>query len=127
MEEIAECMGVLRDEGDCMHVLVFYVPQTHLQQVKDAVFASGAGTLGNYSHCSWEIKGEGQFLPMNGADPVIGSVGNLEKVEEYRVEMVVQDELVSSVVQALKESHPYETPAYHLIPVVTVEVEPYNN
>ncbi len=102
-----------------MHVLVFYVPKTHLQQVKDAVFASGAGTLGNYSHCSWEVKGEGQFLPMNGADPVIGSVGNLEKVEEYRVEMVVQDELLTSVVQALKHSHPYETPAYHLIPVVS--------
>ncbi|MFD1381802.1 hypothetical protein ACFQ45_00320 [Rhodanobacter aciditrophus] len=102
-----------------MYSLVFYVPETHLESVKTAVFAAGAGAIGDYADCCWQVKGEGQFCPASQANPFIGQAGQLEKVAEYRVEMVLQDELKSGVVAALKASHPYEEVAYHLIRVET--------
>lgn len=100
-----------------MYSLVFYVPETHLESVKTAVFTAGAGSIGDYASCCWQVKGEGQFCPSSQANPFIGQAGLLEKVAEYRVEMVLQDELRAEVVSALKASHPYEEVAYHLIKV----------
>ncbi|NLZ77698.1 MAG: NGG1p interacting factor NIF3 [Spirochaetales bacterium] len=104
-----------------MHVLVFFVPTTHLEEVKSALFAQGAGRLGSYERCSFQVKGEGQFKPLSGSDPFLGAEGVLEKVEEWRVEMVVSNEVVKEVLEALLAVHPYETPAYHLYPVLTKE------
>ncbi|KTC64951.1 structural toxin protein (hemagglutinin/hemolysin) RtxA (plasmid) [Legionella adelaidensis] len=98
-----------------MFLLYFYVPATHLEIVKNAIFAVGAGTIGNYTHCSWEIKGEGQFMPKEGSNAFIGTVNTIEKVMEYKVEMVCSEEVVRKAIHALKESHPYETPAYQII------------
>lgn len=100
-----------------MYLLIFYVPDTHLESVKQAVFSAGAGAMGDYDSCCWQVKGQGQFRPLKGADPHIGKVDELEIVDEYRVEMVVQEEVKAEVVSALLSSHPYEEVAYHLIPI----------
>ncbi len=103
-----------------MYLLSFYVPETHLEQVKSALFESGAGQIGNYQSCSWEVKGQGQFRPMEGSDPFIGASGRVEKVMEYKVEMVCDSGQVRGIVEVLIRAHPYETPAYHLQPIVTL-------
>jgi len=95
-----------------MFKLCFYVPASHLEQVKDAVFKAGAGRIGEYEHCSWQVLGQGQFRPLAGSNPFLGSQDQLEAVEEYRVEMVCEEALIAAAVKALREVHPYEEPAY---------------
>jgi len=68
--------------------------------------------MGNYDSCSWQVLGQGQFRPLKGSNAFIGQQGQLERVEEYRVEMVCLDECAEAVLSALKLSHPYEEPAY---------------
>ncbi|VVP72431.1 GTP cyclohydrolase 1 type 2 [Pseudomonas fluorescens] len=97
-----------------MYKLSFFVPDSHVEVVKSAVFAAGGGRIGAYDHCSWQVLGQGQFRPLDGSQPFIGEVGQVEKVEEWKVELVVADELIVAVVAALKLSHPYETPAYEV-------------
>ncbi|ROM90067.1 YqfO family protein [Pseudomonas brassicacearum] len=97
-----------------MYKLGFFVPQSHVEVVKGAVFAAGGGRIGAYDHCSWQVLGLGQFRPLDGSQPFIGQAGLVEQVEEWKVELVVSDELIGSVVAALKQSHPYETPAYEV-------------
>lgn len=93
----------------------FYVPVKDADKVKEAMFAAGAGRIGNYDYCSFEMKGTGQFRPLPGSHPTIGSECKLESVEELKVDMVCEDEVIRDVIQALKKSHPYETPAYYVI------------
>lgn len=95
-----------------MYKLCFFVPESHLEPVKQAVFAAGGGRIGDYEHCCWQVLGQGQFRPGQGADPFIGTAGELETVAEYRVELVCADELIAAAVAALKQAHPYEEPAY---------------
>ena len=95
-----------------MYKFAFFVPEDHKEAVKAAVFQAGAGRMGEYECCCWEVAGQGQFRPMAGANPFIGEPGKVEKVTEYRVEMVVAEELVKAVVEAMKQAHPYEEPAY---------------
>ena len=98
-----------------MMKLTFYVPLESAETVKNALFKVGAGRIGNYEHCSFETRGMGQFRPLAGSNPTIGKIDNLEKIEELRVEIVFDDTILKEVVAALKESHPYETPAYDII------------
>jgi len=100
-----------------MYQLIFYVPETHLEKVKDALFSAGAGKYKNYDQCCWQIKGEGQFRPLKSSSPFIGSLERLEKVDEYRVEMVVKDEIIRIAVAALLNAHPYEEPAYSVMKI----------
>jgi hypothetical protein len=95
-----------------MYKFAFFVPEDHKESVKAAVFATGAGKIGDYDCCCWEIQGSGQFRPLDGANPYIGQQGNVEKVSEFRVELVVADDLVREAVTAMKRAHPYEEPAY---------------
>lgn len=97
-----------------MYKLAFFVPASHVEQVKSTLFAAGAGRIGAYDSCSWQVLGQGQFRPLNGSAPFIGRVGEIETVQEWKVELVVADELIQRVVAALKDSHPYETPAYEV-------------
>ena len=97
-----------------MYKLVFFVPESHVETVKSAVFATGAGAIGDYQECCWQVLGQGQFRPNGDASPFIGQPGELERVAEYRVEMVCADDLISMAVQALKQAHPYEEPAYDI-------------
>ncbi len=96
-----------------MYQLCFYVPESHLEIVKQAVFAAGAGRIGDYECCAWQVLGDGQFRPMAGSTPFLGRQGRLETLSEYRVEMVCDDDLIDATLSALLASHPYEEPAYH--------------
>lgn len=95
-----------------MYKLAFFVPESHLEPVKNAVFETGAGRIGHYDHCCWQVKGQGQFRPLEGSHPHIGSQNQLETVEEYRVELVCEDKLIKQAIAAMKLAHPYEEPAY---------------
>lgn len=97
-----------------MYKLIFFVPLSHSETVKEAIFATGAGQLGNYAKCAFETQGTGQFLPLAGANPTLGEVNKLEKVEELKVELLCPANLISAAVEALKASHPYEEPAYEV-------------
>lgn len=98
-----------------MYVISFYVPQDHLDQVKNAMFKAGAGKIGNYSCCAWQTKGQGQFMPLSGSNPTIGSHFHIETVDEYKVEIVCAEEYLQDVIAALHAAHPYEVPAYHVM------------
>ncbi len=97
-----------------MFKLCFYVPDSHLAVVKAAVFAAGGGRIGHYDSCCWQVLGEGEFRPLAGSRPYLGQLGMVEKVSEWRVELVVADELMPGCVAALKGAHPYETPAFEV-------------
>lgn len=98
--------------------LCFYVPQTHVEVVKAALFEAGAGRLGDYDRCAWQVLGEGQYRPLEGSQPFLGKQQQLQHVAEYKVEMLCAGESLAAVIAALKASHPYQTPAYHCFPVV---------
>lgn len=95
-----------------LYHLYYYVPHKYLEVTKNAIFAAGAGTIGKYSCCSWETKGNGQFYPEAGSNPFIGKKCKITKVAEYKVETVCPEHKLKKVVAALKAAHPYETPAY---------------
>ena len=103
-----------------MFKLIYYVPDMHLDLTKTAVFNAGAGTIGNYEHCAWQVLGTGQFKPLKGANPFIGTLNALEQVAEWRVEMMVTPSVASEVLKALKASHPYEEPAFEFIQLVEI-------
>ncbi len=95
--------------------IVVYVPSDHLEPVKQAMFDAGAGHIGEYDRCAWQVLGQGQFRPLSGSQPFLGTQDQLETVEEYRVEMVCSPEVVEPVIVALKAVHPYEQPAYWVL------------
>jgi len=103
-----------------MYKLAFFVPESHLETVKAAVFATGAGKIGNYDHCCWQIKGQGQFRALEGSQPFLGQQGQIETVEEYRVELVCHDELIREAVAAMKQAHPYDEPAYDVFQLADI-------
>ena len=92
--------------------LVWFVPASHLEATRDAVFVAGAGWIGDYSRCSWTTLGEGTFRGGEGTHPTVGEPGRDERVAEYRVETIVPAEKLASVVAALRRAHPYEEPAF---------------
>jgi structural toxin protein (hemagglutinin/hemolysin) RtxA len=97
-----------------MYKICFYVPPSHAEEVKNALFASGAGKIGNYGCCAWQVLGEGQFMPLTGSHAFIGEENKLEKISEYKIEMICNDAIIRDVIVALKKAHPYEEPAYQV-------------
>lgn len=97
--------------------LVVFVPKSHHQEVLDAVLNAGAGAIGNYSHCSFNIEGFGTFVPGEGTDPFIGKQGQMERVDEIRIETIVPFGIRNKVIQAMLKAHPYEEVAYDLYPL----------
>jgi dinuclear metal center YbgI/SA1388 family protein len=92
--------------------LVVFIPVEAVEKVANAIFAAGAGGIGNYSHCSFQTRGHGSFLPLEGARPAIGKKGKIEKVAEVRFETIVPAAKLGDCVAAMKKAHPYETPAF---------------
>ena len=118
---LAEMIGIQDAEpiGDYVdspigdnYKLVVFVPIKAAAKVSNAVFAAGAGAIGNYRNCSFGAEGTGTFLPLKGAKPAIGKKGKLEKVPEIRFETIVPGSRLDSVIEAMKKVHPYETPAF---------------
>ncbi|NWN92136.1 NGG1p interacting factor NIF3 [Marinobacter adhaerens] len=97
-----------------MYKLCYFVPETHLEKTKHALFEAGAGRIGDYDSCAWQCRGQGQFRPLEGSNPHLGVHDALEVVDEFRVELVCRDELIHKAVAALKQAHPYEEPAYEV-------------
>jgi dinuclear metal center YbgI/SA1388 family protein len=100
--------------------LVAFVPHEQADALVDALAAAGAGRLGDYERCAWTARGAGTFRPLDRANPAIGTVGAIERVAESRVEMVVPRALRDPVVAALRAAHPYEEPAFDLLPLAPV-------
>ncbi|KAA8735287.1 NGG1p interacting factor NIF3 [Acinetobacter qingfengensis] len=100
--------------------LIYFVPDTHLESTKHAIFSAGAGGMGDYQCCAWQVKGTGQFRPMENAQPFIGKSQVLQYVEEWRVETIVPEQLAKSVKQALLDSHPYEEPAFEFVQLIEI-------
>lgn len=101
-----------------MYKLCFYVPESHLEEVKLAVFAAGAGRIGDYDNCCWQVLGQGQFRPLSGSEPFLGRQDVIESVSEYRVEMVCEARWIRAAVAALLDAHPYEEPAWDVVALV---------
>ncbi len=100
---------------ETIYQIYYYVPKSHLEKTKSAIFAAGAGTMGNYSNCAWQIKGTGQFKPEPKSHAYIGKIGKVANVTEYKVETVCKAQHLKKVLNALKKSHPYEHPAFGII------------
>jgi len=98
-----------------------YIPLSHVEAVKIAIFAAGAGRFQGYDACSWEVEGVGQFRPLAGSNPFIGTQGAVERVAEIRLETLVKAEFIDAVIAAYKNAHPYEVPAYQVLPCLNFE------
>lgn len=102
---------------DDNYKLVVFVPVKSVNKVSNAVFAAGAGAIGNYSHCGFAAEGKGSFLPLKGAKPAIGKKGKLEKVTEVRLETIVPAGKLDACIAAMKKAHPYEMPAFDVFKI----------
>jgi hypothetical protein len=100
-----------------MYLVVVYVPEADVDALIEAMSAAGAGRIGAYDQCAWKVLGQGQFRPLAGANPHIGAVGVLERVPEYRVELVCERPVIGAVMSAMVAAHPYEEPAHHVLPI----------
>ena len=98
--------------------LVVFVPAEALDAVREALFAVGAGRIGDYTRCSWYTAGTGTFLGGEGTDPAVGEAGREERVSELRLETVYPEERHDEVVDALRRAHPYEEPAFDVYPLL---------
>jgi len=97
---------------EAMYKICVYIPEESLEAVKSAMFAAGAGKIGDYEKCCWQCRGEGQFMPLQGSNPSQGEIDTLETLVEFKVEMVCETNVLQQVIAALRESHPYEEPAF---------------
>ncbi|MBI4975691.1 hypothetical protein HZC20_03360 [Candidatus Peregrinibacteria bacterium] len=98
--------------------IVVYVPSSHADKVREALVESGCGHIGNYDSCSFSVKGVGRFRPLEGANPHIGKIGDIEKVEEERIETVCPFVKLKEVLSAVRAVHPYEEPAIDVCPLL---------
>ena len=116
---IAKALGlrhlqVLIPKKDALSQLRFFVPVEAAEQVRSAIFATGAGTIGQYADCSFNIHGTGTFLPLEKASPAYGEVGTWEQVSEMEVQILVENWQLPAAIQAMKDAHPYEEVAYYV-------------
>jgi hypothetical protein len=102
-------------------VLTVYAPIATADAVRSALAATGAGRIGKYVGCSFSAHGVGRFLPLEGAHPAVGAVGEMAEVAEERIETVVDRELLPTVLRAAKAAHPYEEPVILVTPLLDVD------
>ena len=100
--------------------IIFYVPKEYCEAVKEAMFQAGAGKIGNYEACSFQTEGEGQFRPILNANPFLGEKDKLEKVAEYKVEMLCVAEKLEDVSVVMQKNHPYEEVAYGVFEMMDI-------
>ncbi len=129
-DALADALGLTVEEvlapistGQGLDKWVVFVPAENAEAVRQAMFAAGAGHIGDYSECSWSVPGTGQFLPQEGATPTIGSVGAVERVPEDRVEMIAPSAQRGHVLAALRTAHPYEEPAFDIFALASVPAD----
>lgn len=111
-------------DGQKYFKLVVFVPKSHIENVHKALCDGGAGHIGNYSHCTFMSEGIGTFKALDGANPFIGEVGEMEQVSEYKLETIVSDKNLKTVIKEMVQAHPYEEVAYDVVPLSN-EIEPW--
>src|SRR5690349_2407488 len=120
-ESLARALGltdlapILPAPADPMDKLTTFVPVAGAEMLRTTLAAAGAGRIGDYDHASFSTPGTGRFRPLAGAQPAIGTVGEVETVQEERIEVVLPRARRSAVVRALLNAHPYEEPAFDLV------------
>lgn len=100
--------------------LVVFVPLARADALREALGRAGAGRIGRYAFCSFSSRGQGRFLPLEGATPAVGTVGLPEVVDEERIEVLVDDAVLDEVLSALRRVHPYEEPAFEVYPLLAL-------
>lgn len=98
-------------------MLFFYVPLDHAERVKQALFDLGVGKLGHYDCCAWQSEGMGQFRGLEGSHAFVGKKGEIHREKEVKVEMFCESRLMPQALELLVKVHPYEEPAYYVLPV----------
>ena len=121
---VANLLGIkkispLQGSSEKVFKFAIYVPVIHADKVSQAIFKAGAGKIGKYTETSFNISGKGTFKPMEGTNPFIGKIGERENVEEIKIETVVAERDLESVVRVMKDTHPYEEPAYDIYELKT--------
>jgi dinuclear metal center YbgI/SA1388 family protein len=122
--EIGQRLGltnirILQRKQNSLSKLIVFCPTSHSNQVSEALFAAGAGHIGNYDQCSFETLGSGYFRPLENANPFIGETGGKrEKVEETKIEVICPNAALSSILAAMHNAHPYEEVAHDIIPML---------
>ena len=111
---LKDCEILLSEKQETWYKLAVFVPENDAEKLRNALGAAGAGKLGNYSHCSYSLKGTGRFLPEDAANPYIGTPGKAEEVAEQKVEVVFPAHLKEKVLDAMRKNHPYEEIAFDL-------------
>jgi len=109
--------AILSPKSGLLKKLVVYVPRAHVEEVRQALFDAGAGSIGDYDQCSYNTAGYGTFRPLAGANPAIGEIGTQERVEETKIEVIFPQQLERQVLVSMLAAHPYEEVAYHTIAV----------
>ncbi len=100
--------------------IVMTVPESHADVVREAMGRAGAGKVGNYSYCSFSVKGIGRFMPNKGSNPFLGKEDVLEEVIEERIETVCSREVLDHVLEEIKKAHPYEEAVIDIYPVYEI-------
>lgn len=110
-----ENIQVLQPKKNVLSKLSVFVPTSHLEEVKNALFNSGAGSIGNYSECSFSTNGTGTFTPNESASPFLGEIGTRENAEEIKLEVIVSNHQLNQVIVEMIQAHPYEEVAYDIV------------
>ena len=121
---VANLLGIkkispIRGSSEKIFKFAVYVPTQYADKVGRAIFGAGAGKIGKYTETSFNIAGQGTFKPMEESNPFIGKIGGKEEVQEIKIETVAAERDLESVVQAMKDAHPYEEPAYDIYELKT--------
>ncbi|GFR36117.1 Nif3-like dinuclear metal center hexameric protein [Thermobrachium celere] len=112
---LKEISVLFQNKIESLYKLIVYVPVDYAEEVSSALFRAGAGHIGNYDMCSFNLKGKGTFRPLEGSNPFIGNKNIMESVDEIRIETIVREKDLKQVINALLKTHPYEEPAYDII------------
>lgn len=115
--EIKNPRPLKRAYEEPLYKLVVFVPNSHIDEIRNVLGDEGAGWIGNYSHCTYNIEGIGTFMPREGTNPYIGKAYELEEVEETRIETIVQKKDLKRVLNKMIKAHPYEEVAYDIYPL----------
>jgi hypothetical protein len=98
--------------------IVVFVPTSHAEKIREALSRAGCGHIGNYDSCSFSSKGIGRFRGLTGTKPFVGKSGQMEEIEEERIETICPSEKIDEVMMAIKKEHPYEEPAVDVYPLL---------
>lgn len=110
-------INFLENAPSTQYKLVTFVPENNVQNLIEKLSEAGAGIIGNYTHCSYQLKGKGTFFGLENTNPAIGEKGKLEEVEEIRLEMIFEKWNLNKILKSLLKNHPYEEPAYDIYPL----------